>query len=330
MAERRFRLSVALLIDPPVRYEIDGLRRALGGASGDRSPGDVGMDRIPPHVTLVPPVNVAAALLPAALATLRRSATAGGPLELTIGPVATFAPANPVLYLAVGGDLEGLRRVRDAAFSAPLERSTTRPWVPHVTIASRVSDERMAAALVALDHYAAAIRVDRVVVLILGEEGRRWTPLADASMGRRTVVGTGGLELELTVGRLVDPEGRALLDALAEGTRRASHGAPGWPDGCAGLGGRASVVVSGRREGRLVGVSCAWLDDAGGHVAVAVEPAARHQGVGGHLLAAVEAAVDGAGWLSPRLAAVGPAGFYRARSHRARPPEASSLGEGDG
>jgi GNAT superfamily N-acetyltransferase len=77
-------------------------------------------------------------------------------------------------------------------------------------------------------------------------------------------------------------------------------------------------VVSGRREGHLVGLAVAWMDDSGGHVAVAVQPATRRQGVGGHLLAAVEAAVDRAGWRCARLAAVGPAGFYRARSARAR------------
>ncbi len=43
------RLGVALLIPAPLDREIDGLRRAVG---------DGALGRIPPHLTLVPPVNV--------------------------------------------------------------------------------------------------------------------------------------------------------------------------------------------------------------------------------------------------------------------------------
>ena len=47
----RHRLGVAVVIDPPVADEINGLRRAVR---------DGALDRIAPHVTLVPPVNVPA------------------------------------------------------------------------------------------------------------------------------------------------------------------------------------------------------------------------------------------------------------------------------
>ena len=45
----RHRLGVALLLDPPGSFEVDGLRRALG---------DTALGAVPAHVTLVPPVNV--------------------------------------------------------------------------------------------------------------------------------------------------------------------------------------------------------------------------------------------------------------------------------
>jgi GNAT superfamily N-acetyltransferase len=69
-----------------------------------------------------------------------------------------------------------------------------------------------------LGGYRAGFEADRIVLL---EErktgtGRRWTPLADAVFGPRQVVGRGGLELELTLGRLLDPEAAALLRALPE------------------------------------------------------------------------------------------------------------------
>src|SRR4051794_11469667 len=112
------RLGVVLLIPPPFDGEIDGLRRA----TGDGRPGPV-----PPHVTLGPPVHVRGDRLDRALAGGRRSATATPPLQLVIGPPATFMPVNPVLYLSVGGDIAGVVELRDRVFTPPLERTLTWP-----------------------------------------------------------------------------------------------------------------------------------------------------------------------------------------------------------
>ncbi|MDQ1402032.1 MAG: hypothetical protein QOG03_348, partial [Actinomycetota bacterium] len=71
------RLGVALLIPNPLAAEIDGLRRALG---------DGGLDRIPPHLTLVPPVNVREDRLSDALAVLRNAGTGTRPFILELGP----------------------------------------------------------------------------------------------------------------------------------------------------------------------------------------------------------------------------------------------------
>ena len=111
----RQRLGVALLIPPPVAAEIDALRRAVG---------DEDVTRIAPHVTLVPPVNVREEEVDDAVAVLRRAAAAVPPLRLELGPVTTFAPVSPTLHLAVGGDVDGVRRLRDGHFRSPRRRST--------------------------------------------------------------------------------------------------------------------------------------------------------------------------------------------------------------
>lgn len=304
MASRR-RLGAAVVLDPPLAHELDGLRRALADAS---------RPRIAPHVTLVPPLNLAAADLGRALAVLRDAAASlPGPLRLSLGPVTSFLPANPVVLLGVGGELEALRRLRDRVFIPPLERSLSWPWVPHVTLADEASPERIGAAVSALAGYAAVAEVSRVVLLEEVHSGgaRRWVELADANLGPRGVVGRGGLALELTRGRLIDPEaarleGAAQVARTLDGGRVARIGA--FP-----------IVITARREGRVAGVGAAWLADGGGRVWVAVEEASRRQGVGSHLLAHLEAAVDGAGWDCETLGASGPAGFYRARSSRVVP-----------
>jgi len=186
-----------------VAAEVDGLRRACGDGS---------LGRVPSHVTLVPPVNVREDDLPAALTRLRAAAAAvRGPIEITIGPPATFLPVNPVLYLQVGGtDLPALHRLRETVFAYPLERSLTWPFVPHVTLADNAEPERIAGALVALAGYSAAVSFDHVHLLEEGE-GRAWRPIADCALGPPDLVGRGGFEVELTTSDLLDPEAAAFL-----------------------------------------------------------------------------------------------------------------------
>lgn len=201
MARRR--LGAVLLLDGRLAAEVDGLRRACG---------DPALGRVPAHITLVPPVNVRGDDLPAALARLRTAAAAPrGPIEVTLGPPASFLPGNPVLYLAVGGaDLAALHRVRHTVFGYPLERTLTWPFVPHVTLADGITPERLGAALVALADYEAPATFDRVHLLEEGE-GRVWTPLADCPLGPQDLVGRGGFEVELTTSWLLDPEAARFL-----------------------------------------------------------------------------------------------------------------------
>ncbi|HMC39835.1 MAG TPA: GNAT family N-acetyltransferase [Acidimicrobiales bacterium] len=265
MAGKR-RLGVAVLLDPPVADEVNGLRRAVG---------DPSLARIPPHVTLVPPVNVRSADLAAALAVLQRAAavTRPAPLTLSIGAVSTFLPVNPVLYLGVAGDLEGLRTLRDAVFRGPLERRLSWPWVPHVTLADGTDEARIEAALAALGDYTAQAVVDRVVLLEEGP-GRRWSPLADAALGPPARVGTGGLVVELVRGRLVDPR----LENATATTAPPPVGPP--------------VVVNAYREGQPVGWARAAPGADGTPVEVFVVEEHRRQGIGGHLRAHIHWALS--------------------------------------
>lgn len=248
------RLGVALLLPAGVSAEVDGLRRALG---------DGALGRIPAHLTLVPPVNVREDRLGDALAVLRSAAAATRPLALTLGPPATFLPDNPVLYLAVGGDTEGLRRLREAVFADPLARPLTWPWVPHVTVADEAAPGRIHAAEGALADYRVDVRVDRVHLLREGP-GRVWAPVADAPFAAATVVGRGGLPVDLVVSDGADPEAAALAGA----------GRP--------------FCVTARRDGAVVGVATGWTAGAEASLhRLVVAHGARREGVGSHLLAAV-------------------------------------------
>src|ERR687897_367343 len=137
----RRRLGVALVLPEPVATEIDGLRRALGDAT---------LGRIPAHLTLVPPVNVADDDLPAAL--------------------------------------HGLHGLRDRVFRSPLERTLSRAFVPHVTVADEIDPGRIPAAVAALADYVVDVTVDGVHLLEEGR-GRVWRPIAETSFTRRWLPG---------------------------------------------------------------------------------------------------------------------------------------------
>lgn len=305
MSSRR-RLGVALIPDPPVRDEMEGLRRALG---------DPSLGRVVPHLTLVPPVNVRAGDLAAALEVLRAAASAQpGPLRLTAGPPATFLPDNPVLFLQVGGEIERLRELRDAIFRPPLERALSWPWVPHFTLADGIDERRILSALDSLDRYAGVVEVDRVVIL---EElrGRTWTPIADARLGPPVVVGTGGLSVRISRGRIPDP---LALEAIDE--EESSQGFwLGWPVTAAHA--QAPIVLTAHRGTELVGTAAMRNGKSGPRAAVFVVPDARDQGVGGQLLARLESDALDAGWDLRSVTGEGPAGFYESRSASIRPAE---------
>jgi 2'-5' RNA ligase/GNAT superfamily N-acetyltransferase len=330
----RRRLGVALLLDPPASLEVEGLRRALGDSS---------LGAVAPHLTLVPPVNVRAADLGRALR-VARDAAAGqdGPLQVDLGPVATFVPASPVVYLAVGGPgLDRLAALRSAVLSGPLLRPGRWPWVPHVTLADEASPGQAGMASGALGHYALSTSFDRVVVL--EERERRWHPLADACFGPPRVVGRGGLALEIGEGRLLGPDVMEMAKNELGGDERGGvarfddeeldsdgrRDIDGFAAALAGRPGARSIVLTGRREDEVVGVAAAWQSGQVGapvNVGVLVEAGSRRQGVGRALLGALEVSLRRRGWVLDGARGHGPEAFFRDTNAWVRPVGPSRAG----
>lgn len=301
MARRR--LGVALLISPPLDREIDGLRRALG---------DGALARIPPHITLVPPVNVREELLRSTLDVLSDAAADASPLRLELGPPATFLPINPVLFLQVGGpDLSALVSLRDDVFRPPLERSLTWPFVPHLTLADECDPERIEAGMQALRDYRVTATFDRVH-LLQEQEGRTWSPIADAVFRPRAVIGRGGFELEIAESSRLDPEASAFM---AHEWRRYALGEYG------NAHAETTFALTARRSGAVVGAATGVMRETDAYLARLIVPESeRGTGIGSHLLASFEAlaAREGRTRLTLRTLAEGTArGFYERRGWQA-------------
>jgi 2'-5' RNA ligase len=253
----RHRLGVVLLVPGRLADEVEGLRRALG---------DGALEKVPPHVTLVPPVNVREDDLGEALRIVREAAAATGPITLSLGPVRSFLPVNPVVYLDVGGPgLATVHRLRQRFHDGVLARSVDHEFVPHVTVANELAEDRIAGAMAVLGHYRHVTTVIRHLHLLQEGADHVWHPIAGVRLGPPAVVGRGGLELTIEVHDRVPPDAGGLAD--------------GFPP--------ADVVLVGRRDGAVVGLlggrvrgAKAWLE--------ALRVAPEGEGIGTHLLAAYE------------------------------------------
>ncbi|MCP9957639.1 MULTISPECIES: 2'-5' RNA ligase family protein [Streptomyces] len=120
--------------------------------------GDTAAHGIPTHVTLLPPTEVDAGLLPGIRSHLASVARAGRPFPMRLSGTGTFRPLSPVVYVRVveGGEACARlqQRIRDA--SGPLERELRFPYHPHVTIAHGIPDEAMDRAFAELADFEAA------------------------------------------------------------------------------------------------------------------------------------------------------------------------------
>jgi 2'-5' RNA ligase len=292
----RLRLGVVVLLPADVAAQVDVLRRAVG---------DPQLGRIPAHLTLVPPVNVRQDALEGGLASLRTALERVNPFTLTLGPAATFLPATPVLYLAVGGDVDSVHELKRRVFQPPFARAVEWPFVPHVTLRDDMEPARIDAALAALADFHTRFDVDRVHVL--REETGAWRPFADVPFVAPAVIGRGSLDLVIEESEGLDPDARAFAarvwrehddERFGAGTRWERH----------------PFALTARRDGRIVGIATGWTGLGVAYLSeLLVARDGRGQGIGSHLLASFEslAARRDAPRLALRTDADGDAvGFY--------------------
>jgi len=122
--------------------------------------GDSQANLVPPHVTLLPPTEVAVADRPAISAHLAEVARRHPAFEMHLSGTGTFSPVSEVVFVTVAKGIGNCELLATDVRSGPLARPLSFPYHPHVTVAHDVPAEMLEFAYNGLSDLSAAFPVD--------------------------------------------------------------------------------------------------------------------------------------------------------------------------
>ena len=166
-------IGVAIGLPEPWTSELQGWRERLG---------DPNAAAIPPHVTLLPPTELADAALGAVEEHLRALAAEEPVFSMVLRGSATFRPVSPVVFVPVVKGLADCERLEAKVRSGPLHRPLRFPYHPHVTVAHDLDEDALDRAFDELAHYEATFPVWGFT-LFEKDRGGVWRPQRDFTFG---------------------------------------------------------------------------------------------------------------------------------------------------
>ena len=122
--------------------------------------GDPQANVVPPHVTLLPPTEVAVSDRTAISAHLAEVARSHPPFEMHLSGTGTFSPVSEVVFVTVAKGIGNCELLATDVRRGPLNRTLTFPYHPHVTVAHDVPAEMLEFAYNGLADLSAAFPVD--------------------------------------------------------------------------------------------------------------------------------------------------------------------------
>lgn len=127
-------VGVSIAIPEPYFSQLRQMRRDVG---------DPMADAVPPHVTLLPPTDVAKISLPQFAQFLTKTAAQIAPFEMILRGTGTFRPVSPVVFVQIAKGVSSCERLERAIRSGPVERPLEFTYHPHVTIAHHLGEEQL-------------------------------------------------------------------------------------------------------------------------------------------------------------------------------------------
>lgn len=159
------RVTVGVVIEVAEPYADEILQWRMGF-------GDPYADRMPTHITLLPPCTMSEQQMTRLFADLCSLAEQTEPFEVTLGPVGTFRPTSPVVFLHARDAGDRMLRLEEQVRTVAGSPERRHPFAPHVTVAMAVGDGLLDAAAAALADYRCAWVADAVSLFTRDDRGR--------------------------------------------------------------------------------------------------------------------------------------------------------------
>ena len=166
-------IGVALAIPEPWATQLQDYRTALG---------DETATRIPTHITLVPPTDVADDELPGVEQHLADVAAEMPPFDVHLRGTGTFRPVSPVVFVSLVRGISHCEQLAAAVRHGPLTVPLQFPYHPHVTVAHHLCDEALDRAFEELAGFECRFEADGFH-LYRHEEQDGWRPTRDFPLG---------------------------------------------------------------------------------------------------------------------------------------------------
>jgi 2'-5' RNA ligase len=151
--------------------------------------GDPEAERIPPHITLLPPTEVTHTCHGAVVDHLERVAASSRAFTVHLRGTASFRPVSPVVFVQLVAGIAECERLETAVRSGPLARDLAFYYHPHVTVAHHLSDEQLDRAGETLETFEGCFDVDEFLLYEHGADGV-WRPERSFEFGLPALTAT--------------------------------------------------------------------------------------------------------------------------------------------
>ncbi|HTJ68964.1 MAG TPA: 2'-5' RNA ligase family protein [Actinospica sp.] len=146
-------IGISLEIPEPYGSELRDRRASYG---------DPQAEFVPTHVTLLPPTDVDAEVLPEIEEHLAKVADRTAPFRMLLAGTGTFLPISPVVFVQISRGLAECEALEAKVRDGVLERELQFPYHPHVTVAHDLDEPSLELAMRDLADYQAEFDLDRL------------------------------------------------------------------------------------------------------------------------------------------------------------------------
>jgi 2'-5' RNA ligase len=155
-------IGVAIAVPEPFGAELTKWRETLG---------DPFALAIPPHITLITPMQVDDDQLAFVIDHLESVAKQQWSFDIQLRGTGSFRPVSPVVFVALAAGISDCERVERAVRSGPLSHPLKFNYHPHVTVAHDVPPDVLDRAFDDLADYEALFDVDGFGLFERGDDG---------------------------------------------------------------------------------------------------------------------------------------------------------------